>query len=331
MFIEACLVIVCLVLGVLYFLAWQNKRELIDLKGKHVVITGGSSGIGYDLSIEALKQGAHVSVIARNKDKLNEIKSVLEDLRTKAGTVDTQIIQIESIDISKNFEETKATFERLAQKAGPVDVLINNAGISRCAEFSEANIQDFEDLMRVNYIGGVYCTKSVIPSMKSRRFGRVLFVSSQAGQIGIFGYTAYSASKFALRGLVEALQMEVKPYNVYVTLSFPPDTDTPGFKEENLTKCEETRIISESSGLSSSKEVADGIIDSIKRGKFVNFFGINGFLLCTLTAGAAPATNFIEMLLEIIALPLARCVALFLLFNFDSIVKSCHTKKMKEK
>lgn len=90
--------------------------------------------------------------------------------------------------------------------------------------------------MRVNYLGGIYCTKSVIESMKNRRFGRILFVSSQAGQIGIFGYSAYSASKFALRGLVEALQMEVKPFNIYVTLSFPPDTDTPGFKEENITK-----------------------------------------------------------------------------------------------
>lgn len=118
--------------------------------------------------------------------------------------------------------------------------------------------------MKVNYLGGVYCTKSVVDSMKSRKFGRIVFVSSQAGQIGIFGYTGYSASKFALRGLVEALQMEVKPYNIYVTLSFPPDTDTPGFKVENLSKCEETRIISESSGLATSKEVADGIIKSIK-------------------------------------------------------------------
>jgi 3-dehydrosphinganine reductase len=68
--------------------------------------------------------------------------------------------------------------------------------------------------------------------MKQRKFGRILFVSSQAGQIGIFGYTAYSATKFALRGFAEALQMELKPYGIYVTLSYPPDTDTPGFKEE---------------------------------------------------------------------------------------------------
>ncbi len=90
--------------------------------------------------------------------------------------------------------------------------------------------------MRTNYLGAVFCTKAVIDSMKSRRFGRVLFVSSQAGQIGLFGYTAYSPTKFALRGLAESLQMEVNPYNIYVTVSFPPDTDTPGLKEENLNR-----------------------------------------------------------------------------------------------
>jgi 3-dehydrosphinganine reductase len=117
-----------------------------------------------------------------------------------------------------------------------VDVLINNAGVSKSGEFSELSTQDFEDMIRVNYLAAVYCTKSVIDSMKDRRSGRIAFVCSQAGQIGVFGYTAYSASKFALRGLAETLQMETRPYNVSVTLSFPPDTDTPGFKQENLYK-----------------------------------------------------------------------------------------------
>ena len=90
--------------------------------------------------------------------------------------------------------------------------------------------------MRTNYLGGVFCSKAVIETMKNRRFGRIVFVSSQAGQIGIYGYTAYSPTKFALRGLAESLQMEVKPYNIFVTVCFPPDTDTPGLQEENLTK-----------------------------------------------------------------------------------------------
>lgn len=113
MLFEIASILVLLVIGFLYFLAKNNKRERIDLIGKHVVITGGSSGIGYDLSVEAVKQGAHVTVIARNKERLNRVKTILEELRQKAGTVNNQIIQIESIDISKSFEETKALFEKV--------------------------------------------------------------------------------------------------------------------------------------------------------------------------------------------------------------------------
>jgi 3-dehydrosphinganine reductase len=128
------------------------------------------------------------------------------------------------------------TISKITGVAGPVDVLINNAGISKSGELAEMSTQDFENMIRVNYLAAVYCTKAVIDSMKHRRSGRIGFVCSQAGQIGVYGYTAYSASKFALRGLAETLQMEVRPYGVYVTLSFPPDTDTPGFKEESLYK-----------------------------------------------------------------------------------------------
>ena len=90
--------------------------------------------------------------------------------------------------------------------------------------------------MRINYIGTVNCTKAVIESMKERKCGRIAFVSSDCGQMGIFGYTAYCASKFALKGLVESLQMEVKPYNIYLTISYPQDTETPGLVVESLNK-----------------------------------------------------------------------------------------------
>ena len=93
-----------------------------------------------------------------------------------------------------------------------------------------------KEMLRVNYLGSVFCTKAVVDSMKRRRFGRIAFTSSQGGQLGIFGFTGYSPTKFALRGLAESLQMELTPYNVYVTVSYPPDTDTPGFKTENLDK-----------------------------------------------------------------------------------------------
>jgi 3-dehydrosphinganine reductase len=181
--------------------------------------------------------------------------------------------------------------------------------------------------MKTNYIGTIYCTKCVIESMKQRKFGRILFVSSQAGQIGIYGYTAYSATKFALKGFVEALQMELKPFNIYLTLAYPPDTDTPGLKGENVGKPDETRLIAEGSGLLDSNVVALKMIQSIKSGAFSCSFGINGFLLTTLNSGCSTVTNFKDTLIEITVLPLCRLVAIIMGFYFDSIVKSSYKKK----
>jgi len=328
MIVETILVVACAAAcSLLYYVATKNKRERIDFHGKHVVITGGNSGIGWDLCIDSFKQGAHVSIVARNQDRLNAIKKELESIKEKNPVFKSQIIQIESLDISKSCEETQKAFDRLVENAGPVDILINNAGIFKALEFTNTPAKDFEDMIRVNYLGSVYCTKAVVESMKQRRFGRIAFVSSQAGQIGIFGYTAYSATKFALRGLAEALQMELKPYNVYVTLAYPPDTNTPGLELENLYKPEETKIIAEGSGLASPKDVSTEIMKSVKKGSFSCSFGINGFLLTTLTSGAGNITTFKEGLIQITMLPLCRLIAIGLVHYFDSIVKSCFKKK----
>jgi 3-dehydrosphinganine reductase len=138
--------------------------------------------------------------------------------------------------------------------------------------------------MAVNYFGAAQFSHAVISGMKGRREGGIVFVSSQGGLCGIYGFAAYAASKFALRGLAESLAMEVtsintktslilnktitifslhklKPYNLTVTVSFPPDTDTPGFAEENKNKPEETRLISETAGLFSPETVAKVLLD----------------------------------------------------------------------
>lgn len=91
-------------------------------------------------------------------------------------------------------------------------------------------------MMDINYIGSVNVTRASLSSIKQVDNGRIVFVSSIAGQLGLYGYTAYSASKYALRGLAECLQMELYPYNIRVTLAHPPDTDTPGFEVENKVK-----------------------------------------------------------------------------------------------
>lgn len=128
---------------------------------------------------------------------------------------------------------------------------MNCAGVSVAAEFSQLKEEDFERMLKVNFclsINSPYCcsnqfqliwlqvnvlgsvnpTRAVVESMKARGRGHIVFVSSQVAQAAIHGYTAYAASKWALRGLAEALQMELRPFGVAVSLSYPPDTRTPG-------------------------------------------------------------------------------------------------------
>lgn len=185
--------------------------------------------------------------------------------------------------------------------------------------------------MEVNYLGSVYPTRAVITTMKERRMGRVVFVSSQAGQIGLFGYTAYSASKFALRGLAEALQMEVKPYNIYVTVTYPPDTDTPCLTEENKTKPLETKLISETSGVCQPEQVAKVIVKDAVQGNFNSSVGPDGYMLSALTCGMSPVTSITEGLQQIVTMGLFRTIALFYLGSFDSIVRRCMIQREQSK
>uniref|UniRef100_A0A8C5TJK7 3-dehydrosphinganine reductase n=1 Tax=Malurus cyaneus samueli TaxID=2593467 RepID=A0A8C5TJK7_9PASS len=204
----------------------------LKLPGAHVVVTGGSSGIGKCIAIECYKQGAFITLIARDENKLLQTKKEIE----KYSVNDKQVVLCISVDVSKDYEQVENVLKQAQEKLGPVDMLVNCAGTSVTGKFEDIEVNSFERLMAVNYLGSVYPSRAVIATMKERRMGRIVFVSSQAGQLGLFGYTAYSPTKFALRGLAEALQMEVKPYNVYITVAYPPDTDTPGFAEESKTK-----------------------------------------------------------------------------------------------
>ncbi len=96
----------------------------------------------------------------------------------------------------------------------------------------------------------------------------MVIVSSGAGLVGLFGYTAYAPSKFALRGLAESLRGELKPDGVAVTIVYPPDTDTPQLAEENLTKPRETKALTAAAGLWTADAVARATLDGVRRGRF---------------------------------------------------------------
>ncbi|XP_031662300.1 3-ketodihydrosphingosine reductase-like [Oncorhynchus kisutch] len=181
-------------------------------------------------------------------------------------------------------------------------MLVNCAGPSFSGKFEEVEVERFRSLMEVNYLGSVYPTRAVIATMKERRMGRIMFVSSQAGQIGLFGYTAYSPSKFALCGLAESLQMEPL----------------------------ETRLISETSGVTQPDQVAKIVVkDAV--GNFNISVGPDGYMLSALTCGMSPVTSITEGLQQIVTMGLFRTVALFYLGSFDSIVRRCMIEREQSK
>ncbi|MEE6465226.1 hypothetical protein FKM82_006495 [Ascaphus truei] len=189
----------------LYMVSPLISPKPLKLSGAHVVVTGGSSGIGKGVAIECFKQGAFITLVARDESKLVQAKKEIE----KYAINDKQVVLCISVDVSKDYGQVENVIKQAQEKLGPVDMLVNCAGMAIAGNFEDIEIDQFARLMEVNYLGSVYPSRAVIATMKERRMGRIVFVSSQAGQLGLFGYTAYSPTKFALRGLAESLQMEV--------------------------------------------------------------------------------------------------------------------------
>lgn len=127
----------------------------------------------------------------------------------------------------------------------------------------------FEQMMRLNYMGTVHCVKAVYNSMVARNTGHICVVSSAMGCMGFTGYAAYAASKHAVRGLADCLRNELQGTNVNISIAFPPDTTTPGYQNENLTKPAETMKISESAGAFSAKKVAHCIAAGMAKQEFM--------------------------------------------------------------
>jgi len=232
------------------------------MRNRHVLITGGSSGIGLALARQCTAAGARVSLIARDPSKLAAATAAVRAENPAAPEVFTAPVDVAN-------EAALVIAIRAAETAhGPVDVLITSAGIARPGYFAKQPTSVHEQTMAVNYFGTLYAIRAVAPSMRARRSGSVVIVSSGAGLVGLFGYTAYAPSKFALRGLAESLRGELKPDGVAVTIVYPPDTDTPQLAEENLTKPRETKALTAAAGLWTADAVARATLDGVRRGRF---------------------------------------------------------------
>jgi 3-dehydrosphinganine reductase len=239
--------------------------------GKTVYITGGSSGIGLAAAVLLSSYGANVAIFARNKEKLKKAIAKIEASKKSAA----QRFAAVSLDVSDN-RSVRKVMEKAVKEFGAPDVLINSAGVAYCNDFEKTSFAKFDEEIRIDLYGVWNTCEALVPVMKARGAGHIVNISSMAGLIGVYGYTAYSAAKFGLIGFSESLRGELKPSGINVSVLCPPDTDTPQLHEEEKTKPAETKAISGNAGLYQPDFVAKAMLKDTLRKKFIIIPGLEG-------------------------------------------------------
>jgi short-subunit dehydrogenase len=189
----------------------------LNIQGKVVMITGASSGIGATMAQAFAAKGAIPILTARSTQKLEQIAAQISG-RNAVFTLDVT-----------NFKQVEETVKQIVEQFGRIDILINNAGYGIFQTFVDAPIEQFEDMMNVNYMGIVRCTKVVLPFMQQAGSGHIVNIASMAGKIGTAKSTAYTATKHAVIGFTNSLRQELKGTGVSITAINPGPIHTPFF------------------------------------------------------------------------------------------------------
>jgi short-subunit dehydrogenase len=201
--------------------------RLTEYRGRTAVVTGASSGIGAQLARDLAARGMRTALLARRADRLETLAGEIAAAGGEAMSVACDVSEQASVD-----RAVGAVLERWKS----CDVLVNSAGYGRHVLFKDHDVADIERMMRTNYFGTVYTIKAVLPAMRRQGRGWIVNVSSVAGRLGQPDEAAYSASKFAVSGLSEALAIEFAPLGVHVMAVHPALVRTEMFTPEIMAR-----------------------------------------------------------------------------------------------
>jgi 3-oxoacyl-[acyl-carrier protein] reductase len=233
---------------------------LSSLSEKIALITGAGRGIGRATAIALAKEGVHIGMIGLNMANLEKVSAELAEFGVNVVAASADVADLESV--------THAV-EHIKSELGPIDILINNAGIAKFGGFLELSPEEWEKIIQVNLMGVYNVTRAVLPEMIDRKTGDIINISSSAGQRGAAVTSAYSASKFAVLGLTEALMLEVRKHNIRVTALTPSTVATDLAFETNL-------IAENRDNLMQPEDLAELIVSQLKlnRRVFVKTAGL---------------------------------------------------------
>lgn len=241
--------------------------------GSLVYITGGSSGIGLATAIAFARQGAAVHLLARSPERLAAAVDTVRRSLAGSGISESRwpAVTASSIDVS-SAQDVASGLDVDLETVGVPDILVNCAGMARPGYFQELTPEIMQNTVATNLLGTMYVCLSVYRAMLAHgKHGHIVNVSSLAGLIGVFGYTAYGASKFGIVGFSATLRAEARLHGIKVSVLCPPDTDTPQLHEENKYKPAETRAVSGNARLLQPETVAEALLAGIASNRFIIF------------------------------------------------------------
>lgn len=256
---------------------------------KSALVTGGSSGIGLAIAKKLAARGANVSILARRPEQLEIAQQ--EILAQRANP--NQIVNIIAADVS-NLDQIQNVLLTLPTP----DILINSAGVALPGFVNDLPVEKYRWMMDINYFGTVHVTKTLLPGMLQRRSGTIVNISSFLGVVSIHGYSAYSATKYAIRGFTDALRAELHREGIQVSIVFPDDTDTPQFAEEMKHRPAIVSAIWGDSPPMSPDKVAEDLLNGVAKGHYMIVPGFKTRLLFDIVFFAGRRIHRIINLLE---------------------------------
>lgn len=194
------------------------RVEVMDLKNKVAIVTGGTKGIGRAIASQLVSAGLAVAITGRDEDALE--KTVSQVNRARSGIAKGYICDV------RDYDQVKSVFAAIAKDTGGIDILVNNAGVGLFAPVESMSPEAFRTVLETNLFGVFYCCHEAIPLMKQRGGGYIINISSLAGANAHPRLAAYNASKFGLNGFSEALMQEVRHDGIKVSYIMPGSVNT---------------------------------------------------------------------------------------------------------